>query len=122
MKHCLIVDDSDVIRKVAGLLLADYGFETTEAEHGQDALQQCITRMPDVILLDWHMPVMAGMEFISSLRLQKNGEKPYIIYCTTDYDPQHITRALAAGADDFLIKPFDRDSLRAKVSEFKSAA
>lgn len=122
MKHCLIVDDSDVIRKVAGLLLADYGFETSEAVHGQDALEQCIARMPDVILLDWHMPVMAGMEFISSLRLQKNGDMPHIIYCTTDYDPQDIARALAAGADDFLLKPFDRDGLRAKVSEFKTAA
>lgn len=122
MKYCLIVDDSDVIRKVAGLLLADYGFETSEAEHGQDALQKCIVRMPDVILLDWHMPVMAGMEFISSLRLQRNGDKPHIIYCTTEYDAQDIARALAAGADDFLLKPFDRDGLRAKFAEIKEAA
>jgi two-component system, chemotaxis family, chemotaxis protein CheY len=122
MKHCLIVDDSDVIRKVAAHLLADYGFETSDAEHGQDALEKCIARMPDVILLDWHMPVMAGMEFISSLRLQPSGDKPHVIYCTTEYDPQDIARALAAGADDFLLKPFDRDGLRAKFADVKAAA
>ncbi len=122
MKYCLIVDDSDVIRKVAALLLADYGFETAEAVHGQDALEKCNARMPDVVLLDWHMPVMAGMEFISSLRLQSQGDKPHIIYCTTEYDPQDIARALAAGADDFLLKPFDRDGLRAKFADMKAAA
>ncbi len=122
MKRCLIVDDSEVIRKVAALLLADFGFETSDAEHGQAALEHCISRMPDVVLLDWQMPVMSGMEFISSLRLQTNGDKPHIIYCTTEFDAQDIARALAAGADDFLLKPFDRDGLRAKFADIKAAA
>lgn len=122
MTYCLIVDDSEVIRKVAALLLENDGFDTSDAEHGQDALDKCIARMPDVILLDWRMPVMSGMEFISALRLQPKGDIPHIIYCTTENDPQDIARALAAGADDFLLKPFDRDGLRAKVSERKAAA
>lgn len=122
MQLCLIVDDSDVIRKVVSQLLSLDGFETAEAVNGQDALEKCQARMPNAILLDWHMPVMAGLEFISTLRQKPGGEKPRIVYCITEYDPQDITRALAAGADDFLMKPFDRESLSAKFSDLKQAA
>lgn len=122
MALCLVVDDSDVIRKIAVHFLADYGFETVEAENGQLALERCNERMPDVVLLDWHMPVMAGMEFISSVRLQPRGEQPYIIYCVTENDAVDIARALSAGANDYLIKPFDRDGFRAKIDALLAAA
>lgn len=122
MPHCLVVDDSEVIRKIVSILLTDIGYEVSEAESGEPALAQCIARMPDVILVDWHMPGMAGLEFASSLRLQAGGEKPFVVYCTTENDPVDIARALAAGADDYLLKPFDRDTLRAKFADVSAAA
>jgi two-component system, chemotaxis family, chemotaxis protein CheY len=121
MKQCLVIDDSDVIRKVTVALLKDMGLEFSEAENGQDALERCAERMPDCVLIDWQMPVMAGMEFISSLRIQDGGTKPYVIYCTTENDPIDIARALAAGADDFVLKPFDRETIRAKFTEALAA-
>jgi two-component system chemotaxis response regulator CheY len=115
-KHCLVVDDSDVIRKVARHLLGDMAFETSEAENGQEALERCNQRMPDAVIVDWHMPVMSGMEFISSLRMQTDGAKPVIFYCTTENDPVDIARAMAAGANEFILKPFDRDTIRGKLA------
>ena len=117
MRHCLVVDDSDVIRKVAKHLLTDLAFETSEAENGQEALERCNVRMPDAILVDWHMPVMSGMEFLSSLRLQPQGSKPVVFYCTTENDPIDIARALAAGADEYILKPYDREAIRAKFAD-----
>ena len=121
MKHCLVVDDSEIIRKVARQLLKDMAFETSEAENGQEALERCNERMPDAILLDWHMPVMSGIEFLSSLRMQQNGDKPVVFYCTTENDAVDIARALAAGADEYILKPFDREAIRAKMAEMGMA-
>jgi two-component system, chemotaxis family, chemotaxis protein CheY len=116
-KRCLIVDDSDVIRKVAAMLLKDMNFETAQAENGQMALEQCLQDMPDAILLDWHMPIMNGIDFVAKLRQQPNGDQPVVVYCTTENDAIDITRAIAAGANEYLLKPFDRDSLRGKFAD-----
>lgn len=121
MKHCMIVDDSEIIRKVAKQLLKDMTFETSDAENGQDALERCNARMPDAILLDWHMPVMSGIEFLSSLRMQPGGDKPIVFYCTTENDPIDIARALAAGADEYIMKPYDREAIRSKFAEMNLA-
>lgn len=117
MKHCMIVDDSDVIRKVARRLLENHEVMISEAENGQDALERCRARMPDAILVDWHMPVMSGTDFIVALRLEKEGKKPHIIYCTSENNSDDIARAVGSGANDVLIKPFDRDSFDAKFFE-----
>ncbi len=117
MKHCLIVDDSDVIRKVARRILERLEFEVTEADSGQEAVERCRFRAFDVVLLDWHMPDMTGIEFIGSLRLAKLPRKPYIIYCTTENDPDDIALAFAAGADHYLLKPYDRESIQACLSD-----
>ena len=115
MKHCLIVDDSRVIRKVSRHIVESFGFEVTEAENGQDALGQCAEAMPDLILLDWNMPVMSGIEFIVALRKQSGGDKPKVVFCTTENDVAHIREAIAAGADEYVMKPFDHDTLQIKL-------
>ena len=117
MKHCLVVDDSSVIRKVARRILEDLRFQTSEAEDGLKALARCRTSMPDVILLDWNMPVMDGFEFLSQLRREDWGEKVKVIFCTTENDVAQIARAMRAGADEYVMKPFDRDILQAKFQE-----
>ena len=89
---------------------------TAEAENGQQALDQCQQVMPDAIILDYHMPGMGTVEFLSSLRGLPDGKKPFVVYCTTENDTADITRSIAAGADDYVIKPFDREALRARLA------
>ena len=115
MKNCLIVDDSRVIRKVSRHIVESFGFDCTEAENGQDALGKCAEAMPDLILLDWNMPVMSGIEFIVALRKQPGGDKPKVVFCTTENDVAHIREAIAAGADEYVMKPFDHDTLQIKL-------
>src|SRR5690242_19412665 len=99
MKTCLVVDDSEVVRKVARYIFENLKFEANEAGSGQDALEICAKAMPDAILLDCHMPPMATVEFLSSLRALANGDKPIVIYCTTENNSSEIARALSSGAD-----------------------
>lgn len=115
MKRCLIVDDSRVIRKVSRHILESLGFEVEEAENGQDGLDHCASRMPDVVLLDWNMPVMSGIEFLVQLRRREGGDKPKVVFCTTENDVAHIREAISAGADEYIMKPFDHETLQIKL-------
>lgn len=117
MKSCLIVDDSRVIRKVSRHILESLGFEVDEAENGQVGLVRCEQAMPDLIMLDWNMPVMTGIEFLRALRKENGGDKPVVLFCTTENNIAHITEAMNAGANEYIMKPFDRDILAAKFSE-----
>jgi len=117
MKHCLVVDDSSVIRKVARRILEDLEFEISEAEDGKEALMACRRNMPDAILLDWNMPVMDGLEFLTALRKEDNGALPKVVFCTTENDVAYIARAMHAGANEYIMKPFDRDIVEAKFQE-----
>ena len=115
-KAWLIVDDSKVIRGIARGILHDLGFETDEAEDGKQALAACTKKMPDAVLLDWNMPVMSGIDFLRELRAMPGGKAPKVFFCTTENDMSHITQALEAGADEFIMKPFDAEILSSKVA------
>ena len=115
MRTCLIVDDSKVIRKVARHILEMLEFEVDEAEDGRVALACCEASMPDVILLDWNMPVMSGMEFLRALRQGDHAAQPKVVFCTTENDIAHIRAAIEAGADEYVMKPFDRDTIHSKL-------
>ena len=117
MSYCLIVDDSRVIRKVSREIVESLGFRVSEAENGEAGLKACQTEMPDVILLDWNMPVMDGYSFLKELRSTPEGQTPKVVFCTTENGLDHITRALEAGADEYVMKPFDKDILAAKLQE-----
>jgi two-component system chemotaxis response regulator CheY len=114
MKSCLIVDDSSVVRKVARRILEDMDYIVEEAEDGQEAFEKCRQEMPDAILVDWQMPIMGGIEFLKLLRAYVGGEGPRVVFVTTENDIGQIALALKAGANDFMMKPFDRDLLEAK--------
>lgn len=116
LRTCLVVDSSQVVRKVACRIFQTMQFETIEAETGQEALQKCEAAMPDAILLDGRLPTMSSAEVLGTLRALPNGRKPLVIYCTTENDASEIARALSAGADDYILKPFDRESIRAKLT------
>jgi two-component system chemotaxis response regulator CheY len=117
MRRCLVVDDSRVIRKVARRILEDMRFEIEEAADGLEALQACRRQMPDAILLDWTMPVMSGIEFLKQIRQEPAVEKPTVVFCTTENDVEKIAEALKAGADEYMMKPFDGDILQSKFAE-----
>jgi two-component system chemotaxis response regulator CheY len=122
MKTCLIVDDSRVIRTVARKIMEELHYSVSEAEDGVAALRACREQIPDLVFLDWNLPSMKGMEFIKTLRGQPGGHQPFILVCTTENDPAEIAQARAAGANEFILKPFDRTVVRAKLAEVGVAA
>ena len=117
MKTCLIVDDSSVIRKVARRILEGLDFQIVEAEDGEKAMEVCKRGMPDAILLDWNMPVMDGYHFLSHLRRMPGGDTPRVVFCTTENGIEHIERALEGGANEYIMKPFDKEIVTAKFHE-----
>ena len=117
MKTCLVVDDSRVVRKVARRIVEDLGFVAIEAEDGVFALAECRKAMPTCILLDWNMPNMSGIEFLVALRAEPNGASPKVVFCTTENDMAFITRALEAGADEYIMKPFDGEIVQTKFEQ-----
>ncbi|MGL4494948.1 MAG: response regulator [Beijerinckiaceae bacterium] len=122
MKQCLVVDDSSVIRKVARRILEGMNFVIVEAEDGRQALDICRITMPDAILLDWNMPEMDGFQFLKAVRATAEGRKPKIVFCTTENDVAAIAKAMHAGADEYIMKPFDKDIMVSKFREVGFAA
>ncbi len=116
-KTCLVVDDSRVVRKVARRILETQGFAVREAEDGQQALMACREAMPDSVLLDWNMPVMNGIEFLKALRQEFGPGQPPVMFCTTENDLSFIEQAIAHGAQEFIMKPFDEDILLGKFAQ-----
>ena len=116
-RTCLIVDDSRIIRKVARRIVEGLGFEVDEAADGSEALAFCGGVIPEVILLDWSMPVMDGMTFLRRLRALPGGMAPKVLFCTIETRAERIAEALSAGADDYVMKPFDGEILTSKLAE-----
>ena len=117
MKSCLVVDDSKVVRMVARKILEDLQFEIYEAADGQAAVEVCKQTMPDAVLLDWNMPIMNGIEFLRELRLLEGGEVPIVVFCTTENDLAHIQAAMTAGANEYIMKPFDSEIIETKFTQ-----
>lgn len=115
MRTCLVVDDSKVIRKVARHILEGLDFEVREAGDGREALDACMDQAPDVVLLDWNMPVMSGMDFLRALGDAGLSHRPKVVFCTTENGMAHIRAAIEAGADEYVMKPFDRETLESKL-------
>jgi two-component system chemotaxis response regulator CheY len=117
MKHCLVVDDSRVIRTVARRIMEELHYSVEEAEDGMTGLRAVREKMPDLIFLDWNLPTMKGVEFVRSVRGQQEGSHPVILFCTTESDPGEIASAMAAGANEYVMKPFDGAGVRAKLAD-----
>ncbi len=113
-RFCLVVDDSRVVRRIGCRIIESFGFECAEAVNGRDALDNCRARMPDVILLDWNMPIMDGYEFLQALREYPGGNRPIVIFCTTENEIAQIRKAIGAGANEYIMKPFDEGVIRDK--------
>lgn len=108
---CLIVDDSDVIREIAARIMADLGLKTAQCENAADAVAYCEAQAPAAVMLDWDLPSMGALDFLRGVGELPLEEKPKIILCATENDPQQFLLAKAAGAAFHVLKPFDRDLL-----------
>jgi two-component system, chemotaxis family, chemotaxis protein CheY len=117
MKTCLVVDDSRVIRKVARRILEGLRFDCAEAGDGAEALAYCRADMPDAVLLDRNMPVMNGVDFLRQLRREPGGQNAVVLFCSAETDLPYIEEALEAGADEYIMKPFDGDILESKLEQ-----
>jgi two-component system, chemotaxis family, chemotaxis protein CheY len=117
MRTGLVVDDSAVIRKVTRRILETLDFSVRDAEDGEKALALCAEEMPSVIVLDWNMPNMDGYDVLKRLRQSPGGDRPKVLFCTTENDVGAIARALRAGADEYIMKPFDREIMMAKLDQ-----
>ncbi len=116
-KSCLVVDDSRVVRLVARRILQAHGFTVREAEHGAAALAACRQSLPDAVLLDWNMPVMDGMTFLRRLRATYGPERPIVVFCTTRSELNCVQAAIEAGAQEYIMKPFNEDIVLGKFAQ-----
>lgn len=115
-RTCLLVDDSRMIRKVARRIMEQHGFAVTEAEDGAEAIARCRAAMPDLVLTDWDMPVMTGPEFVAALRELPGASDTRVVFCTSKSGAQDIHRGIGAGADDWIVKPFNEAALTGKLA------
>ena len=113
----LVVDDSRVQRKASRRLLEGFGFAVREAADGAEALDACREAVPDLVLLDWNMPVMDGIAFLRAVRSEHGEARPAVMLCTTENTQARILQALEAGAQEYVIKPFDAEILRGKLRQ-----
>ena len=111
----LIIDDSRAMRMLLRRIVSNNGFEVVEAGNGQEALDAlAVGPLPDVALIDWNMPVMDGLTFVNSVRARPEYRGITLMMVTTESERTQIVRALAAGAHEYLIKPFTEDALLSK--------
>lgn len=114
--QALIVDDSRATRRLIARTLKSIGIESTEAENGLDALDRLRDMgTPDVILVDWNMPEMDGLSLIKTLRSERAYDRLPVLMVTSETEPSYIVRALAAGADEYTMKPFTADGIAEKL-------
>lgn len=114
--RALVVDDSRPIRRIEAEILNELGFESMGACNGKEALELLQTQpLPDVVLVDWNMPEMDGLEFITAVRRDARFSGLIVLMVTTETEIDQMLRALSAGADEYLMKPFQKEGLIDKL-------
>lgn len=112
----LVIDDSRTMRRIVSSVLKDLGYETVEAGDGQEALDVLAAQDGfDLACIDWNMPVMDGLTFVTKVRENRAWRSVTLMMVTTESEHGQIVRALAAGAHEYLIKPFTPDAIRDKL-------
>lgn len=122
MPHCFIVDDSDIVRKYTRLVFESLQYRVSESASTENLIQRFENDPPDFVIVDWRMPGADPIQFISQIRKARLERRPFVLYFPTEYDPTDIDKALGAGADDFVLKPINREIIEMKLREIKSAA
>ena len=114
--RALVIDDSRAMRSIIAKILGTIGYQTVEAENGQHGLEQLAKEGPfDAAFVDWNMPVMNGLEFIHEVRSVRRNRSLPIVMITTEAETDKMLQALAAGASEYVMKPFNREILLGKL-------
>ncbi len=114
--HALIIDDSRAMRRILRKIVTVLGFDVLEAGNGQEGLDLLIaTEDVEVVLVDWNMPVMDGLEFVKAVRRNEKYASQKMIMVTTESEPSQMARALMSGVDEFVMKPFTSEILLEKM-------
>ena len=113
----LVIDDSRAVRIIIRNILREMGMDVLEAGDGREGLEQLLAH-PDIemVLVDWNMPVMNGIEFIRAVRAQRVYDPVRIVMVTTETEADHVTMALNSGANEYVMKPFTKEVLVAKIN------
>jgi len=119
MASCVIADDSKIMRMLLSKIMDNFGYVVSEAENGEDLIEQCALDMPDLIICDWHLPLIEGIDVLHKIRSNKDCKQPIFLFCSHINDVSVIRQALAAGADDFIMRPFDEDIIASKLKIVK---
>jgi two-component system chemotaxis response regulator CheY len=114
--RALVIDDSKTMRRIVSRVLVSLGYEVVEAADGQQALDAMVEGpLPDLACVDWNMPVMDGLTYVTQVRANPAWRGVTLMMVTTESEHGQIVRALAAGAHEYLIKPFTPDALKDKL-------
>jgi len=113
---CLIADDSKIIRMLLSKIMSNLDWDVVEAEDGEEALEMFQLQNPDLIIMDWTMPIMEGIDVLYKIRNTKGITPPKFMFCSSNNDANRIRDALKGGADDYIIKPFDEDIIYSKLA------
>lgn len=116
MSKCLIADDSKIIRMLLNKIMSNIGFDVIEAEDGEEVVELSQLNEPDLIIMDYRLPVLDGIDAMYKIRNSRISKQPKIIFCSSLNDIEAIKEALDSGADDYVLKPFDEEIIKSKLS------
>jgi two-component system, chemotaxis family, chemotaxis protein CheY len=116
--HAIVIDDSRAMRLILRRIVGQLGFEVSDAEDGRAALDLLagMETVPNLALVDWNMPNMNGLEFVTAAREDERRRDMTLVMVTTESEQSHIVRALAAGAHEYVIKPFTSEAMIEKLA------
>src|SRR5690348_5369596 len=115
--RAMVVDDSSAMRGMLSRMLREFSMEVSEARHGRDALTKFEeSGIPELILVDWTMPEMNGLELVRAVRTQLRNRSSVMMMVTTETETSQMVKALAAGANEYLMKPFTKEALLDKLT------
>jgi two-component system chemotaxis response regulator CheY len=114
--RALVIDDSRTVRLIIGKILTELGLEVSEAANGREGLERLQQSPVELVLVDWNMPEMNGLDFIKTVRSQRTYDPVRLVMVTTETEQEQVMRALDAGANEYVMKPFTREILVAKLS------
>jgi two-component system chemotaxis response regulator CheY len=121
--RALIIDDSRAMRALLGRILSELGFEIAEAGDGREGLEQLRTNgVPDVALVDWNMPEMSGIEFVEAVRAVRDYDAMRLVMVTTETEMTRVVKALGAGLDAYVMKPFTKEAVVEQLERIGFAA
>ncbi len=116
MIKCVIADDSHIIRILLRKIMENFGFEVFEAEDGEEVLSLCVNENPELIISDWSLPMIDGIDVLYKIRDDKKIKQPKFIFCAAPTNLQDVQQALDGGADDFILRPFDEEIVGTKLT------